>query len=55
MIKEALEQSDFLIYLASPEAALSPWVMDELSQWCAVQARVGKLIVALTRGTIALD
>ena len=55
MIKEALEQSDFLIYLASPEAALSPWVMDELSQWCAVPARVGKLIVALTRGTIALN
>lgn len=54
MIRDALAQSEFLVYLASPEAAQSPWVVDELTQWCANPARIGRLILVLTSGTIAL-
>jgi WD40 repeat protein len=55
MIKDALDQSDFLIYLASPGAAESPWVQDELSQWCSQPSRLGKLIIVLTEGAIATE
>jgi hypothetical protein len=55
MIKDALDQSDFLIYLASPSAASSPWVLDELDQWCSQPSRLGKLIIVLTEGTIAIE
>jgi TIR domain-containing protein len=54
-IREALEGSDFLIYLASPEAAASPWVGAELAQWCAREERRERLIIVLTQGTIAVD
>jgi hypothetical protein len=32
-IEQALEQSRFLIVLASPEAAASPWVGKEIAYW----------------------
>ena len=34
-IVEALDGSRWLILLASPEAAESPWVNDEVAHWCA--------------------
>lgn len=55
MIKDALDQSEFLIYLASPEAAASPWVQDELNHWCSQSARLEKLIIVLTRGAIEVE
>jgi hypothetical protein len=54
MIKGALEQSEFLIYIASTEAAASAWVQDELSQWSS-GSRLERLIIVLTEGTIAID
>jgi WD40 repeat protein len=55
MIREALNESEFLIYLASPAAAMSPWVADELHDWCADPTRRDRLIIVLTAGTIAVD
>lgn len=54
-IKTALEASEFLIYLASPEAAASEWVVDELNQWCARPERIKRLIIVLTDGTIKIS
>jgi len=53
MIERALEESEFLIYLASPEAAASPWVERELELWCAVPERLERLIVVVTKGVLA--
>src|ERR1700752_795131 len=47
MIRDALEQSEALIYIASPEAAASPWVQDELSQWCSSASRRQRFIIIL--------
>src|SRR6266566_2600691 len=55
MIKDALDQSEFLIYIASPEAAASSWVQDELMHWCSRLSRLEKLIIILTDGRIAID
>ena len=54
MIRDALDESEFLIYLASPEAASSPWVRDELNRWCSDPGRLKKLIIVLTDGTIGI-
>ena len=55
LISDALERSSHLIYLASPEAAQSIWVQDELDQWTARPERCDRLIIVLTGGTIAYD
>ncbi len=55
MIRSALDQSEYLIYLASPEAASSDWVRRELEQWCSDAMRCERLIVILTAGRIAVD
>jgi WD40 repeat protein len=55
LIRSALTDSDFLIVLASPEAAASPWVNDELAIWCGELRRADKLIVVLTAGTIGVE
>jgi WD40 repeat protein len=55
MIREALEDAEFLILLASPEAAKSGWVASELKQWCGMEGRTDKLIIVLTEGKIATD
>src|ERR1700678_614014 len=34
LIINALNASEFLVLLASPEAALSAWVHDEVEHWC---------------------
>lgn len=55
LIKEALDASEFLILLASPEAAKSQWVHDELDHWCSVHGRSQNLIVVLLDGQIVVD
>lgn len=55
LIRDSLDQSEYLIYLASPEAARSSWVQDELLDWCARQDRLKRLIVVLTDGNIVPD
>ena len=44
-IKDALHHSEYLIYLASQEAAESVWVQDELRIWCEHLKKVEKLII----------
>src|SRR4249919_2795097 len=53
-IEQALEQSRFLIVLASPEAAASPWVGKEIAYWLAHKS-VDTLLVALTDGALTWD
>ncbi len=53
-IEAALAQSRFLILLASPEAATSPWVGKEIEYWLAHKS-TDTLLIALTGGTLAWD
>ena len=55
MIERALDHSEFLVYLASSEAAASPWVERELERWCADPERVERLIVVVTDGALATE
>lgn len=55
LIQQALRDSEFLILLASPEAAASPWVQDELRIWCEELQRKDRLIFVLVKGEIAVD
>nr|VFK60560.1 MAG: TIR domain-containing protein [Candidatus Kentron sp. TUN] len=55
LIKEALDNSEFLLLLASPESAQSKWVQDELDLWCRVLKRQEQLIVILLGGDIKVD
>ena len=55
LIVDALDASEFLILLASPEAAGSPWVRHEVDHWCGELRRTQNLIVVLTAGEIATD
>jgi hypothetical protein len=53
-IVAALDQSGWLILLAAPEAAASPWVRRELEHWCG-RGRRDRLLIVLTAGDIAID
>ncbi len=53
-IEQALAQSRFLIVLASPEAAASPWVNKEVSWWLDHQS-VETILVAVTDGELVWD
>src|SRR5215218_5030293 len=55
VIRNALVESRNLILLASPEAAASTWVRDELRIWCEELGRSDSIIIVLTSGTIAVD
>jgi len=50
-IERALEQSRFLILLASPEAAASPWVEKEQAWWLAHRG-TETILIALTEGDL---
>jgi hypothetical protein len=53
-IQQVLEASRYFILLASPAAARSPWVQQELAWW--MQHRQPKtLLIVLTAGTITWD
>jgi hypothetical protein len=54
-IAAALARSRHLILLASPEAAASQWVLDELRLWCASAERIDRLILILADGELPYD
>ncbi len=53
-IEQALAQSRFLILLASPEAATSPWVGKEIAYWLDHKS-ADTLLIALTEGELIWD
>ena len=53
-IVDALDNSRFLILLASPEAAASEWVSREVDRWRELKGPA-TLLIALTAGEIAWD
>jgi predicted negative regulator of RcsB-dependent stress response len=53
-IEETLGQSRFLILIASPEAAASPWVDKEVAHWLDHNG-ANTLLIALTDGELAWD
>src|SRR5258708_9140626 len=53
-IEQALGQSRFLIVLASPEAAASPWVNKEVAYWLDHKG-ADTLFIAVTDGELAWD
>jgi hypothetical protein len=55
LIEDALDASEYMILLASPEAAQSTWVHDELDRWCKHLRRADQLIIVLVSGEIVVD
>jgi WD40 repeat protein len=53
-IQKALDQSEYLIYMASPVSASSHWVSKEIEYWVANKS-IDKLLIVLTEGEIAWD
>lgn len=53
-IEQALEQSEYLLLLASPASAKSSWVQQEV-QWWFQNRSAEKLIIGLTEGVIRWD
>lgn len=53
-IEEALADADWLVLLASPGSAASPWVARELAWWLANRPR-SRLVIARTGGEIVWD
>jgi WD40 repeat protein len=53
-IRRGLEASEYFILLASPPAAASPWVQQEIAFWLEHRS-VETLLIVLTDGTIAWD
>jgi tetratricopeptide (TPR) repeat protein len=53
-IQKALDQSRYLIVLASPEAAASSWVGKEVEHWLATKGS-DTVLIALTAGTMTWD
>jgi TIR domain len=53
-IEQALDGSRFLLLLASPAAAASPWVAKEISHWRATQP-AGHVLLAVTEGEVVWD
>jgi WD40 repeat protein len=53
-VQQALDNSEFLILLASPEAASSTWVGKEVAYWLEHRPRE-RLLIALTSGDLVWD
>ncbi len=53
-IEVALSQSRYLVLLASPEAAASPWVCKEVGYWLQHKS-IDTLLIGLTNGELAWD
>ncbi|MEM7308230.1 MAG: TIR domain-containing protein [Planctomycetota bacterium] len=51
-IEAALRNAEHLVYLASPDAARSPWVVRELELWRANRS-ISSVIIVLTDGDLA--
>ena len=54
-IRARLDQSRFLILLASSDAAASQWVAKEATHWVATPSRARRMIIAVTQGELAWD
>jgi WD40 repeat protein len=54
-IVEALDRSRWLIVLASPEAARSTWVNDEIAHFCASESNKQRVIVVVTKDDVEGD
>jgi WD40 repeat protein len=55
-IQQALKQSECFLFLASPTAAKSRWVQDEISEWLTLNdGKLDRLFVILTDGNIQWD
>jgi cell division protein FtsL len=55
LIREGLENSKYLLFLAEKEAAQSIWCKNELNHWCNELKRADKLIIVHIGDDIALD
>src|SRR5262249_22488829 len=56
LIQVALKESEFMILLASPDAAQSDWVQAEINEWLKLSnGSVEKLLIVLTEGEIDWD
>ena len=53
-IQKALDQSEYLIYMASPVSASSIWVAREVEYWITHKS-IDKLLIVLTEGEIPWD
>ena len=53
-IQKALEESKYLIYMASPTSAASKWVKKEIEFWLEHKS-LDKLLIVLTEGEISWD
>jgi WD40 repeat protein len=53
-VAQALEESEFFVLLASPEAARSPWVEREVAHWLKHRAR-DRILIVETAGEIRWD
>src|ERR1700730_6747351 len=53
-IQQALDESEYFVLLASPEAAASPWVNREIEHWTAHKPP-DRLLPVLTDGTLFWD
>lgn len=56
VIKNALDESEYFLLLASPDSAKSKWVKKELDYWLTIHhGKVDKLLVIMTDGELAWD
>ena len=53
-IKTALDESEYLVYMASPESARSKWVIKEIEYWLEHKS-ADTLLIAITDGEIIWD
>jgi WD40 repeat protein len=53
-IQAALDDSEYFVLLASPDAAGSKWVAREIEHWCATKSAT-RIIIVVTAGTVVWD
>lgn len=55
VIKTAIDQSEYLLLLASPQSAYSAYVNDEVQYWLSTNRGLDKIIIVLWQGVIRLE
>lgn len=55
LIRDGLENSEYLIFLAEKSSAESQWCGEELEMWCGALDRTDRLIIALIDDDIVLN
>jgi len=55
LITDGLKNSEYLLYFAEKEAAVSKWVVDEIEYWCKELKRSDKLIIIWVKDKIGLN